>query len=280
MAIITNFKASEVGTDWFLVSFKTLLKTVCTFLFTLSSSIVTAWWSLWSVSVQNWQTHFCSSLQNISSSLSCFLHILSCRFFTGSISLWSFKVATLWWGSRWVSQYEVRHTRQDLRAGTCSDVAAQTSHTTSPGLAVDSGEAEEQIIIFLNVSASSLKAVLMLISGWGSNVLSQVGHWQTSLLSHKFWMQAWQKLCPQGVVTGSVNTCWQMEHWNCFSGNMLPEAAIVCRTVKKRTLCDQIRKMFDRGSACKDLYIEQIQTRWNQTELTRKTMLLSKNMWY
>lgn len=87
------------------------------------------------------------------------------------------------------------------------DVAAQTSHTTSPALAADSGEADEQTNMFLNVSASSLKAVLMLVSGRVLNDLLQVGHWQTSLLPHKFWMQAWQKLCPQGVVIGSVNTC-------------------------------------------------------------------------
>lgn len=228
--------------------------TLCTFLFPLSSSIVTAWWSLCSVSVQKWHTHICSSRQNISNNLSCFLHILSCRSFTGAISLWSFKVATLWWGCRWVSQYEVKQTRQDFRAFTCEDVTAQTSHTTSPGLAADSGEVDEQSIL-INASASSLKAVLILISGRVLNDLLQVGHRQAPLLPHIFWRQTWQKLCPQGVVTGSRNTCPQMVQWNCFCGNMLLEEAITCRTVKKLKGSDQLlRKTFERGSACKDLY--------------------------
>lgn len=111
-------------------------------------------------------------------------------------------------------------------AFTCREVAAQTSHTTSPGLAAGSGEPGEQML--LKASAISLKAVLMLISGRLLKVFPQVGHLQIWLLSHTLWMHSWQKLWPHGVVTGLVNTCWQMAHWNCFSDNIAKEA-IICR---------------------------------------------------
>ncbi|TNN53396.1 hypothetical protein EYF80_036383 [Liparis tanakae] len=162
-----------------------------------------------------------SSRQNISSSRSCSRHSRACRSAAGAISRWAIRVATRRWGSRWASQYDVRHTRQDFRAPTRGEAAAaaHTSHAASPGSADRAGGADA---IRLKASASSLKAALTLISGRWVNGLSQAGQRQASAApapAHAVSRQARQKLCPQGVVTGSVNTWRHTVHWNCSSGS-------------------------------------------------------------
>jgi len=72
-------------------------------------------------------------------------------------------------------------------------------------------------------SAMSLIVLFMLKSCFESNAVPHSGHIELVLRSLWLVMQAIQKLCPQEVVTGSVNTSRQIEHVTC-SDKLLGEA--------------------------------------------------------
>lgn len=61
--------------------------------------------------------------------------------------------------------------------------------------------------------------VLILRSGLEINVSLQSGQKQVCVSVQNLLRQVLQKLCPHGVVTGSVNKSRQMKHWSSsFSG--------------------------------------------------------------
>lgn len=180
-----------------------------------SCSTETMSWYWCSPSLHSRQTHTPSSLQNSSSSRSCFSQTLFSRSSTGSISLCRIREGTLWWGSRWTTQYEVRHTRQDFMA--FNFFSTHTSHTTTPPGA-PTLPLVEIFLLFIWTEISSM-AALVEISGRTKNLLSHTGQWQSSPLSQWLVRQLLQKLWPHGVVTGSVKTSRQMEHSKLFPGN-------------------------------------------------------------
>lgn len=185
-----------------------------TFFSWLSRSTGTMSWQRWSVSVHSTHTHLWSLLQNSSRSRWCLLHILFSSMATGSISLWILKVATLRWGSKWLSQYEVRHTRQDFRAFLCLPVhTSQHMHFPS---AIDN---MPFCLFFLICSDISLAKEFSQSSGRPSKMVSHLGQLMAGLSSQCDAMQVKQKLCPQGMETGSEKTSWQMQHWNWISDN-------------------------------------------------------------
>ena len=185
----------------------------------------TVWWCLWSVSLHSRQMQTCSSLQKSSRRRSCFPQILSSRFSTGSISLCRAREGTRWWGSRWSSQYDVRHTRQDFRA--LNFVSVHTSHVTCHGKSALS--CASTFLFFIWTEISSMTRFVE-ISGLTWNLLLHIGQWHNSLRSQCSLRQVLQKLWPQGVVTGSVKKLRQIEH-----SKRLPDK-------EARTLNDDIMK--------------------------------------
>ncbi len=75
-----------------------------------------------------------------------------------------------------------------------------------------------QDFFFLLWSTVSRSVVLILRSGLCLNVSLQYGQLQVWLLSQQLFRQVLQKLCPHGVLTGSVNTSRHIEHWSSVSG--------------------------------------------------------------
>ncbi|KAK2886134.1 hypothetical protein Q8A67_016971 [Cirrhinus molitorella] len=54
--------------------------------------------------------------------------------------------------------------------------------------------------------------------------MSQNGQQQVCVFVQHLFRQVLQKLCPHGVVTGSVNTSRQMEHWSSSFSKLLEDA--------------------------------------------------------
>lgn len=192
-----------------------------TFTSWLSRSTGMVSWQRWSVSVHSRHTQLWSLLQNSSKSLWCRLHILFSSVATGSVSLWIFKVATLMWGSRWRSQYEVRHTRHDFRALVCFPMH------TSQRMVFPAADVTEFCLLDRIWSDISLAKEFSQSSGRLSNTVWHLGQLTAGLSSQWEEMHVKQKLWPQGMETGSEKTSWQMQHWNWTSDRrMLGQAMI------------------------------------------------------
>ncbi len=74
---------------------------------------------------------------------------------------------------------------------------------------------------FLKYCTTFVSVVLILRSGLLLKVSLQDGQKQVGVSVQCLFRQVLQKLCPHGVVTGSVNTSRQMEHWSSsFSGSL------------------------------------------------------------
>lgn len=209
---------------------------VHTFLSWLSRSTGTVLWQRWSVSVHSTQTHLWSLWQNSSKSLWCFLHILFSSIATGSISLWIFKVATLQWGSRWSSQYDVKHVRQDFRALVCPPT--QTSQCMSLFVIV----VTPFCLLALICSDISFAKEFSQSSGRPSKTVWHLGQsiawWSSQCVA----MQEKQKLWPQGMETGSEKTSWQMLHWNCTSDRGTLQDAMTSQLQKEHQSWEIVEK--------------------------------------
>lgn len=187
-----------------------------TFFSWLSRSTGTAWWPRCSLSVHSRHTHVWSLLQNSSRSLWCRLHIRFSSIATGLVSLWIFKVATRRCGSRWLSQYEARHARQDFTA--FDRFPVHTSQYTK----LFARDKESFCLLRRIFSNISLAKEFSQSSGRPSKAVWHLGQ-LTLALSQWNVMQLKQKLWPQGMETGSQKTFWQMKHWNCTSDSRTVE---------------------------------------------------------
>ncbi len=95
-------------------------------------------WFLWSSVIHSTHIHFWSVRQKTSRSFSCFWQIISCSRPVASITLCGLREWNSSWRSKWVWQYDSRHTRQDLTA--LYFLPVQTSHCTSPAPASQSSD--------------------------------------------------------------------------------------------------------------------------------------------
>lgn len=202
-----------------------------TFFSWLSRSTGTMLWPRWSVSVHNTHTHLWSLLQNSSRSLWCLLQIRFSSVATGSISLWIFKVATLMCGSRWLSQYEVRHTRHDFRAFVCFP-----THTSQY---INLPAIDMPFCLLARICSDiSLAKEFSQSSGRPSKTVWHLGQLMARLSSQCDVMQVKQKLWPQGMETGSEKTSWQMQHWNCTSDRRTLGEAMTSNKERKSVVTD------------------------------------------
>lgn len=153
---------------------------------------------------------------------------------TGSSSSWVFSSASSWWGFRCSEQKESSQCRQDLTAITFSPV--HTSQKMSWVLVSVSGTFWTSLCL---CSMSSLSRTLTLNCGFFLNSCWQSGHRIMSAESQWVFMQSLQKLCPQGVETGSAKSSRQIEHLKIDWWEVV--VAIVCMSpVQKRQdqICD------------------------------------------
>lgn len=198
-----------------------------TFFSRLSRSTGTVSWLWCSLSVHSTHTHLWSLLQNSSRSLWCLLQIRVSSVATGSISLWIFKVATLRCGSRWLSQYEVRHTRQDFTAFVCFPMhTSQCMNLPATDIT--------PFCLFARICWDiSLAKEFSQSSGRPSKTVWHLGQLMVRLSSQCDMMQVKQKLWPQGVETGSEKTSWQMKHWNWTSDSRALAEAMTSQIKKE-----------------------------------------------
>ncbi len=130
------------------------------------------------------------------------------------MSLCFFSFATVLWGSRWVLQKDPSQCRQDFKAPLF--IYVQASHGTAPGWT--------GLSPLFCPSMSSLNSLLMPSSGLKWKFFLQRGHCVAILLSQCWVMHCMQKLCPHGMVTGSVNKSWHIEHRHCSTWELMEEA--------------------------------------------------------
>ena len=123
------------------------------------------------------------------------------------MSLCLFSPDTVRCRSRWVSQYEDRHTRQDLRA--FSLVPAQISQGTSPATATSKDFFMADCLSWATISDMKMLTCTSVLE---SKYFLQTGHSRLLLILQFLMMQALQKLCPHCMVTGAVNTSRQTGH--------------------------------------------------------------------